>query len=74
LPIAFKYANDHLANIIEIPNELYEHLPANRIVRFVIQKRERTYLIYPKSDKSPLHKLDKNNLDLSYCDGDTAFT
>jgi hypothetical protein len=74
LPIAFKYAEHHLANMIEIPQELYEFLPANRITKFVTQEKERTYLVYPKNKKSPLYDLDKNNLDLSYCDGDMAFT
>ena len=71
--LAMKYARDYRADRLEYPAELAAFLGNLPDLIQMIKKKKRLYLFYPQSNCSPL-SAGADNIELNYCDSDTAFT
>jgi GNAT superfamily N-acetyltransferase len=71
--LSLKFAAHHLADRIDIPLEFQNYLETKFLQTYLIKKKKRSYVYHPASPASPLASL-ADNIDLNFCDGDTAFT
>ncbi len=71
--MALKYAEQYLADRIEIPRELQNHFQGPFFKKYFFKKKKRSYVYHPGSSTSPLASF-ADRISLNYCDGDTAFT
>lgn len=73
LPLAMRYAKRKRADKIEMNFKHAARIEKTLLGKLILQRRERIYQCYPKSDESPLGRHWKNMV-LDYTDGDMAFT
>jgi GNAT superfamily N-acetyltransferase len=71
--LSLKFAAHHLADRIDIPLEFQNYFETKFHQKYLIKKKKRSYVYHPASTASPLGSF-ADNIDLNYCDGDTAFT
>jgi len=73
LALALKYARELDADLIDIPESLGKYLEKRRFAKLLLLRKARVYLCRPAHDQSPLARA-LPEIQLNYCDGDTAFT
>ncbi len=71
--LSLKFAAHHLADRIDIPLEFQNYFENKFLHKHLLKKKKRSYVYHPASTASPLASF-ADNIDLNYCDGDTAFT
>ncbi len=71
--LSLKFAAHHLADRIDIPLEFQNYFESKFLHKHLLKKKKRSYVYHPKTATSPLAAC-ADNIDLNYCDGDTAFT
>ena len=70
---AMKYAGEYRAERMGFPPGLNKFLEKHVSPTHQLKRKKRLYLFYPRSPASPLAQL-AENINLNYCDSDTAFT
>ena len=73
LSLALKHARVYLADYIEFPVSLGTYIKGGILTKFLLRKKKRIYFCHPK-DKNGFLATSLNDINLNYCDGDTAFT
>jgi len=71
--LSLRFAAHYLADRMDIPLEFQNSWGTKFLQKFLIKKKKRSYVYHPASPASPLASL-ADNIDLNFCDGDTAFT
>jgi GNAT superfamily N-acetyltransferase len=71
--LSLKLAAHHLADRIDIPSEFVNGFQNLFCHTYLLNTKKRSYVYHPKTATSPLAAW-ADNIDLNYCDGDTAFT
>lgn len=70
--ILLKYAQNFLADRVEIPTRLKNYFGRQACLKYLIKKKKRLYMFHPKGEDSPL-KTALESIELSYCDSDIPF-
>ncbi|TFG97147.1 MAG: GNAT family N-acetyltransferase [Calditrichales bacterium] len=70
---AIKFAKEYLADIIEYPAGYGNYFRNHTGLKRLEKRKKRLYLFCPRSNDSPLASL-SGEIQLNYCDSDTAFT
>jgi hypothetical protein len=73
LSLALKYARAYPADYIKFPKSLSVYIKGGILTKFLLRKKNRIYFYHPKDRNSPL-AISAKDINLNYCDGDTAFT
>ena len=71
--LSLKFAARYLADRIDIPSEFVTGFQNLFFHKYLLDRKKRLYVYHPKTANSPLAAC-ADNIDLNYCDGDTAFT
>lgn len=71
--LSLKFAARHLADRIDIPSEFVNGFQNLFLHTYLLDRKKRLYVYHPKTATSSLAAC-ADNIDLNYCDGDTAFT
>jgi GNAT superfamily N-acetyltransferase len=71
--LSLKFAARYLADRIDIPSEFVNGFQNLFFHTYLLDPKKRLYVYHPKNATSPLAAC-ADNIDLNYCDGDTAFT
>lgn len=67
-----KYAQNFLADRVEIPNRLKTYFGRKACLNPLMKKKKRLYMFHPKGEDSPLETA-LESIELSYCDSDIPF-
>ena len=67
-----KYAQNFLADRVEIPNRLKNYFDRQPCLKHLIKEKKRLYMFHPKGEDSPLETA-LERIELGYCDSDIPF-